>query len=971
MTVMGSLILVNARKVSLKYVRTWEKTMTDVDKICRGTYDASLGQCLAEEASVQDFSWGAQGGETWDDIAKDQETEFFLRTHFYGGYSNFDFSGLLEGKRNIRDGAVENEEGPVDLQVCWSDKGNQQSVCSEFSSLPTPYLVNRSVGARYQIVGKNVGAHTSAAWSSARFFDPILPGQLSSAAFSGGVNVHGHPGEGFGLVGAEYFLTCGPETGLCDGNALKKFFLQGLTVYPLFAPAKLILSADTLFSPQRDSKEPAAIRFRGAWSAENISVGLHFRRQAPLFETEPIDRWTPFVKKEFSLGSRWRTGIEVSGSPLLVREDINGSGWDLSIAPHLTIDSVSHIRGYYTHAIPPTGGKMQEMGGLIETSDNLPIAGLRLFVGFSEFFWEDPLFQLPRSGYNTQGGGTYCLGSWCLDVTGQYNQRGEGDPFPSGDWGRSHIMANLRYQDPPGRASNLSPIAARRLAAYGVRTSSASYPMPHYASPRVLFSPSPVGGVWPFNLPQRKPGPESFNTSGWYNTLHTNVLGLRESNPAAVEVWIKKGHGNALKALLAQGIDGVCYMCHVDKYGTAALQEWIDSRAISKEMLREGQIPNPWYSEEKAERASEKGSDYLQPEYLTMAAEVRCQKCHDTNHTGYLKHILSLPGGRHHGMDALKQDFQYVDNEGKTSKGLYCFGCHSGPGSDINRDFQGTLSSQPLLSCNHCHQEYGPVNHASPSWGPSLSKEALEIEQTIRWVINGGEHGKTYLKESKERGINNVSCRSCHEQTFCTDCHSRMNTHGKTEAQRRAWGRGGDHSYSGVALAQGAVFVKTNQERGNNCWVCHESQQNCYDSCHSGKRVTGHHFHGAGMINRHQAELDTASLRCNSCHQEKRGIQIFQTSNNATSCGECHAEAIAGNPRPNPPHPVGWANIRLGQRTMHGEAVCDRGSPGVCFQCHSSNENRNPDGPLSCFNSTCHGDLKGEKYNIPACNKKD
>lgn len=195
-----------------------------------------------------------------------------------------------------------------------------------------------------------------------------------------------------------------------------------------------------------------------------------------------------------------------------------------------------------------------------------------------------------------------------------------------------------------------------------------------------------------------------------------------------------------------------------------------------------------------------------------------------------------------------------------------------------------------------------------------------------------------------------------------------MNTHGQTDAERRAWGRGGQHSFSGVALVQGAAFVKANQEKGNNCWVCHESQQNCFDPCHSGKRITGPLFHPAGMINRHPAELDALALRCNSCHQEKRGLPSVAIANQQIDCRECHAAVITDRPRQDPPHPAGWANLRAGQKTMHGEAVCNRGGAGVCFQCHSSNNNRNPEGPLSCFNQTCHGGLETDEYNIPLCN---
>lgn len=838
--------------------------MSGMEKICDGVYDASKGICRGGDPVVPGVSGEAHVGVGLDN-------PFTAQANAYGGISSFELSGAAEGGTSL---------GPLDLQACWqpSTKGNQ-NICGEFSSLPTPYASSQSAGVTYRLSQKYFGAHANLAWTNARSVDPNSPLAEASAAFNGGVTLHGNPWGSRSLASAEYFFTCDSNTGLCDGNKQNQFALQGLTSVPLSPSQRLLLSANVLLPLGDQPFAPAAMRAQVRWSSENVSAGFSGTRQTPIFETIPINRVNAEASGTMPLGSHVTLAIKGSVGAL-TREQTDKMGWDYEATPSLTLHPGIKISGGYRHGELPTGGDFETLNVFAETPDDFPLRGLRLYAGLSESYWNDPLFYSPRTSLNVQLGGSWCYNHWCGGVVVQRDFRSTGDGYPNGNPLRWNAMVVLGYQNQM-TANSFRPVSL--------------------ASPRFLF-PASAFGDWlsTSRWPKRgDKGPPEAEQSDLFLEAHT-------AEGKADEV-----HGEIFKKAYTEGTDAICYNCHVDK---------------SEE------VPNPWYQSRYKIRVD-------QPK-VQLPSEILCQKCHDElDHAKYLKYLLGNEEGRHHAADA-------VENP------QMCVGCHVLP---VNDDQHHVVDSNPLLVCNTCHTKVGPFSHAPATWAPSPKSQSR-----FRGVSSGGEHGKTYLEEAKIKGVRNVSCKSCHAPSFCTNCHAETNTHGTTDADQLAWGREGGHRYSGVVLAQGISFVKANQEKGTSCWVCHEPQQNCYDTCHSGKRKTGFSFHTPGMIDRHQGELDANRLQCGSCHHEKMGVP---------SCRECHLETITGRERSAPPHPVGWANRRAGRLTMHGEAVCSKGGVGTCLQCHQPKQDPIFGGQQSCATNFCHDEAKQGPQGIPACEK--
>jgi hypothetical protein len=152
-------------------------------------------------------------------------------------------------------------------------------------------------------------------------------------------------------------------------------------------------------------------------------------------------------------------------------------------------------------------------------------------------------------------------------------------------------------------------------------------------------------------------------------------------------------------------------------------------------------------------------------------------------------------------------------------------------------------------------------------------------EKPVAAFRHAGDFLKTHGQLAKPTA---ESCASCHEQTFCADCHSAT-----------------------TAAARPSVIFPEDVQR---------------DLIHRGDWVSRH------MID---AEANPAS--CRKCHGSKY-------------CDTCHTAQnfTLSNPNPRNPHPPGWAT--KGSGDFHGFAarknivLCagchDNGADAVCVVCH-------------------------------------
>lgn len=1079
--------------------------MGDKGRICGGNYDTERAQCLLQSEAEPNYSLSPtlRSTITHDNLGPDSGLKGVVRANAYGNLSRKGtYSGLIEASQDFSDPTAATEASPIDLQMCW-DPAESMSICGEYSEIPFAYEKSEqgSLTASAK-VGENWQTHAGLGVTDAFFNENAFTAE-ETALFNAGVDLQGRPYGKHSLLGVEYYRRSADFENLFhDGS--HALALKGITGTP-FQGGDLFLSGYGALS----SEDPLTFRGRTEWLGKLGDFSARFAltgaRERLIFQERFLNSLGGEVNFSTSLlHPELRVGLGLKGTALK-RAEHEATGHAESFSPYTSYKDIVTFRGDFRNASPPIGGHLKEIGAAIETGEDfLPggIEGITLFLKNRQSVWEDPLFEKPKIGNITEAGGEYCIGDgeWCFGSTIRRETR-EGFPLPTGEDSRSYWMATARFQDQPGGSRRLNSQLASVLAARGVSPTTGYYPKSHYASPpllfrgrRPLFRPSPLpGGVWPFQaeggLPPRADFvAENFNEGTWYGKAHAQISSLRNvfktgqkpdpSNPSqtiaanpeeiaeakrAFDDWRGPGHADALKKLLAQGRDGVCGTCHgTDLPGEMAVNEWLEKgditleAAVSKNLVRidpddpENPIllPNPWYSPEEAEASD----DYTEPEQFILSGKVRCQieGCHAVEHDRFLKHIYDLPGGRHHGADAMDQIFSFQAADGAVRSAVICSACHILPGSHvINPTIAGMTSSNPFLECDRCHEEKGPMNHApGRNWKPLPATDGtLFLSASGARFGSGGLHGKQFEKESAERGEGNTSCRSCHDAkqfcldchskrgpeshvpdadhktwgptpwapipfdaktknftagilgvrdggrhgpafrreigergdedkvscnacheaaTFCSSCHSRVNTHGETEMDRALWGRGGRHKWYAPKLVMGAKWMQANKDAGTNCYTCHIPEDNCFN-CHSGKQTTGMLFHD-GQRNRHQADLDTGDLNCNSCHTDQMGSHLFRFENQADgACQECHRETITGFERSEAPHVADWGSLRPGHQTRHGEEFCNRGGD-YCATCHGTEtmrQRQNYSGPLDCNNQTCHSG-----GGVPSCNGK-
>ncbi|MEM9876416.1 MAG: cytochrome c3 family protein [Myxococcota bacterium] len=333
----------------------------------------------------------------------------------------------------------------------------------------------------------------------------------------------------------------------------------------------------------------------------------------------------------------------------------------------------------------------------------------------------------------------------------------------------------------------------------------------------------------------------------------------------------------------------------------------------------------------EAARESDDSADRILPAPRT------CDGCHGTDHTD----LLSVRAG-----------------EGPIGACGYChLGQNAGHGGRVartvlpppNLKFSHRAHYRRNIGCGHCHGNVEKLElatrqqlprmagcftcHASPTSARGQAKGACTTCHLTRpggrmavsfstgpllppmW-LHGAAHTPDFLVRHKTvAGANSALCGSCHEASFCTDCHD-----GRIRPRDV-------HPSDYISLH--AVEA---QQAASACVSCHQSQSFCAD-CHrrvgvardapSARRLAGRRFHPppaefttAPRGPRHHAWEAQRNLNaCVSCHAER-------------DCVTCHAsKGVRGGAGVNP-HPLGFA-ARCGGPF--------RRNPRPCLVCHTEN----------------------------------
>ena len=234
-----------------------------------------------------------------------------------------------------------------------------------------------------------------------------------------------------------------------------------------------------------------------------------------------------------------------------------------------------------------------------------------------------------------------------------------------------------------------------------------------------------------------------------------------------------------------------------------------------------------------------------------------------------------------------------------------CSFCHKELPNPV-RQSEHTPAMATCLGCHEHKQQYD--SGQCRECHTDLKRFALK-------PVSDFSHAGNFVKDHKRAArTSGATCADCHDQSFCTDCHTgtvaeRIEILLPERVERDFIHRNDFRSRHAMEASHDSV----------SCARCH-GQTFC-STCHAAQGLTptatnprsphpaGYALPGSGQSHGTDARRDIAA--CASCHDQ--GAKSI--------CVDCHRTGgIGGNP-----HPSGWT-----QRHPHSEI----GSNNMCLQCH-------------------------------------
>ncbi len=189
------------------------------------------------------------------------------------------------------------------------------------------------------------------------------------------------------------------------------------------------------------------------------------------------------------------------------------------------------------------------------------------------------------------------------------------------------------------------------------------------------------------------------------------------------------------------------------------------------------------------------------------------------------------------------------------------------------------------LRCSKCHV--------------SLAEYAMEPTSLF-------SHQGNYLKEHKEYAQADVSlCAQCHDQSYCSDCHSKTEPLKPSIKFPERLDREFIHRGDWITVHRFEARTDSNQ-----CLRCHDTR--FCSECHQKEGVSmaaasAADPHPPGWATSHGDAARRDTLTCASCHDQ----------GSSTICITCHRTGKID------PHPPGW------------KSTLDKNKEPVCRNCHS------------------------------------
>jgi hypothetical protein len=172
--------------------------------------------------------------------------------------------------------------------------------------------------------------------------------------------------------------------------------------------------------------------------------------------------------------------------------------------------------------------------------------------------------------------------------------------------------------------------------------------------------------------------------------------------------------------------------------------------------------------------------------------------------------------------------------EYKNSKLGECQDCHTGSGDMTHHgDFREhrVLAQKAVTNCADCHQESFCVDCHNGGNIEAYKQKSLSRTGETMPVTHAADFISTHALKAKDDPQN---CYRCHESSFCSDCHSKIQNKGSMSVRHHS-ATGNTQRYflnSASSAADKAEHAADARRNLQSCEGCHPDAQVC-SQCHN------------------------------------------------------------------------------------------------------------------------------------------
>lgn len=257
-------------------------------------------------------------------------------------------------------------------------------------------------------------------------------------------------------------------------------------------------------------------------------------------------------------------------------------------------------------------------------------------------------------------------------------------------------------------------------------------------------------------------------------------------------------------------------------------------------------------------------------------------------------------------------------------RNINCEQCH-GAVQDVELATREQLPR--MKGCFQCHAMAGPARgsasndcltcHTKDPQSPGAMQASFKEGKLMppRWMGNLQHTADFIDRHRKVAADNSKACGSCHQETFCTDCHD-----GRVRPRNV-------HPNDYISLHP--IEARLDNPR---CVSCHQEQQFCLP-CHqrAGVTMTGSPGNQRGQGRFHPPARVWSNLpktRDHHAWEAQRNIQACVSCHTERDCASCHSTNAVGGGNFNP-HPAGFASKC---------ASAMRKNDRACLVCHDPSD---------------------------------